>query len=150
MNNSSASSSGSTPGAADSAAVSVDFGVGGMTCASCVGRVERALQRVPGVTQASVNLATESVRVQVQTTGEDAEQVQARLRRAVRDAGYEPRTLSAEGPPQDVSAWAGFGPVALAMRPSAQGSTPARLRARRRRRGPQAGLHRPCISNARL
>ena len=115
MNNSSASSSGATPGAADSAAVSVDFGVGGMTCASCVGRVERALQRVPGVTQASVNLATESVRVQVQSAGEDAEQVQARLRRAVRDAGYEPRTLSAEGPPQDVSAWAGFGPVALAI-----------------------------------
>ena len=32
----------------------------GMTCASCVGRVERALAKVPGVAQASVNLATES------------------------------------------------------------------------------------------
>ncbi|MBS7776765.1 heavy metal translocating P-type ATPase [Acidovorax sp. CCYZU-2555] len=100
---------------ADPALTSVDFGVSGMTCASCVGRVERALQRVPGVTQASVNLATESVRVQVQAAGEDAEQVQARLRRAVRDAGYEPRTLSTEGPPQEVSAWADFGPVALAI-----------------------------------
>ncbi|MEG1769295.1 MAG: heavy metal translocating P-type ATPase [Comamonas sp.] len=99
---------------ADPTLTSVDFGVSGMTCASCVGRVERALQRVPGVTQASVNLATESVRVQVQAAGEDAEQVQARLRRAVRDAGYEPRTLSTEGPPQEVSAWAGFGPVAVA------------------------------------
>ena len=100
---------------ADPTLTSVDFGVSGMTCASCVGRVERALQRVPGVTQASVNLATESVRVQVQAPGEDAEQVQARLRRAVRDAGYEPRTLSTEGPPQEVSAWAGFGPVAVAI-----------------------------------
>ncbi len=100
---------------ADPTLTSVDFGVSGMTCASCVGRVERALQRVPGVTQASVNLATESVRVQVQAAGEDAEQVQARLRRAVRDAGYEPRTLSTEGPPQEVSAWAGFGPVAVAI-----------------------------------
>lgn len=31
----------------------------GMTCASCVGRVEKALQKLPGVTRASVNLATE-------------------------------------------------------------------------------------------
>ena len=36
----------------------------GMTCASCVGRVERALQAVPGVLDASVNLATERARVQ--------------------------------------------------------------------------------------
>ncbi|MDE2049233.1 MAG: heavy-metal-associated domain-containing protein, partial [Betaproteobacteria bacterium] len=32
----------------------------GMTCASCVARVERALTRAPGVTLASVNLASES------------------------------------------------------------------------------------------
>jgi len=94
----------------------VDFGVSGMTCASCVGRVERALQRVPGVAQASVNLATESVRVQVQAdAGQTAAQTQARLMRAVRDAGYEPHPLSADGPPQQVSAWAGFGPVALGI-----------------------------------
>ena len=34
----------------------VDLGVGGMTCASCVARVERALAKVPGVQQAAVNL----------------------------------------------------------------------------------------------
>lgn len=34
-----------------------------MTCASCVGRVERALLAVPGVSQASVNLATERATV---------------------------------------------------------------------------------------
>ena len=34
----------------------------GMTCASCVRRVERALARVPGVEQATVNLATEQAK----------------------------------------------------------------------------------------
>ena len=43
----------------------VDLDVTGMTCASCAGRVEKALLKVPGVTTASVNLATDSVRVKV-------------------------------------------------------------------------------------
>jgi Cu+-exporting ATPase len=46
----------------DDAAVSLD--VSGMTCASCVARVERALKKVPGVKEASVNLATERATVQ--------------------------------------------------------------------------------------
>ncbi|UUZ46831.1 heavy-metal-associated domain-containing protein [Massilia sp. B-10] len=37
--------------------------VGGMTCASCAGRVEKALRAVPGVSDASVNLATERATV---------------------------------------------------------------------------------------
>ncbi|HNI86354.1 MAG TPA: heavy metal-associated domain-containing protein, partial [Ottowia sp.] len=41
------------------ASSTVDLGVGGMTCASCVARVEKALQKVPGVDSAAVNLATE-------------------------------------------------------------------------------------------
>ncbi|MCH7485497.1 MAG: copper-translocating P-type ATPase [Proteobacteria bacterium] len=41
----------------------VDFGVAGMTCASCVGRVERAIGKLPGVVDAAVNLATERARV---------------------------------------------------------------------------------------
>ena len=41
----------------------LDLGIGGMTCASCVGRVERALRKVPGVQDAAVNLATESARI---------------------------------------------------------------------------------------
>ena len=39
----------------------------GMTCASCVARVEKALAKVPGVQQASVNLATEQVRLTLDT-----------------------------------------------------------------------------------
>lgn len=42
--------------------------ISGMTCASCVGRVERALSAVSGVRMASVNLATESAEVQTDGT----------------------------------------------------------------------------------
>ena len=41
----------------------IELSIEGMHCASCVGRVERALAGVPGVTQAQVNLATERARV---------------------------------------------------------------------------------------
>ena len=80
------------PAAAPDAApevCSLDIGIGGMTCASCVTRVEKALNRLPGVSEASVNLATESARVTVQGLGRT--EALARLSRAVRDAGYEPR-----------------------------------------------------------
>ena len=40
-----------------------DLPIRGMTCASCAGRVERALSRVPEVQQSSVNLATEQARI---------------------------------------------------------------------------------------
>jgi len=75
----------------------LDLGIGGMTCASCVARVEKALGRQPGVTAASVNLATESARVRVQTG--DATETLARLKRAVRDAGYEPRAVDVDTDP---------------------------------------------------
>jgi Cu+-exporting ATPase len=89
----------------------LDIGIGGMTCASCVLRVEKALKKVPGVQDATVNLATESARV-VFAPGE---QMEARLRRAVRDAGYEPRASDAAMQPQDESPWAGFAPVAIGI-----------------------------------
>jgi Cu+-exporting ATPase len=60
------------------------FPVGGMTCASCVARVEEALSSVPGVVSANVNLASEKATVEY-TEGTDI----ADLRRAVKDAGYE-------------------------------------------------------------
>src|SRR3972149_2650707 len=42
----------------------VDLAIQGMSCASCVGRVEKALARVPGVAGVAVNLATERARIQ--------------------------------------------------------------------------------------
>nr|WP_236582085.1 heavy metal translocating P-type ATPase [Hydrogenophaga sp. BPS33] len=64
-----------------------------MTCASCVTRVEKALRKQPGVSDATVNLATESARVTL--IGVDETESLARIKRAVRDAGYEPRALEA-------------------------------------------------------
>ncbi|MEY4121959.1 MAG: Copper-exporting P-type ATPase, partial [Pseudomonadota bacterium] len=96
--------------------LSSDIGIGGMTCASCVARVERAIAKLPGVDTVSVNLATESARVTWAPTPSDAssQTQQARLRRAVRDAGYEP--LVAEHLEQSPDgAWAGFMPVALGL-----------------------------------
>jgi Cu+-exporting ATPase len=89
----------------------VDLGVDGMTCASCVGRVEKALQKVPGVQQASVNLATESARVLIQASPE----AQALVRRAVRNAGYGVREPALADAAVEVSPWAGFAPVAWGL-----------------------------------
>ncbi len=94
---------------------SLDIGIGGMTCASCVARVEKALKRVPGVQDASVNLATESARVVYASS----DPMEARLRRAVRDAGYEPRAADAAVMADEDSPWAGFVPVALGLALSA-------------------------------
>jgi P-type Cu+ transporter len=69
----------------------LDIGVGGMTCASCVGRVERALNKQATVSQASVNLATEMVRVVPSDAVSDTAAWQRDMRRVIRDAGYEPK-----------------------------------------------------------
>ena len=95
----------------DPTLATLDIGVGGMTCASCSARVERALRKVPGVQDATVNLATESARI---TFAAD-QTMDARLRRAVRDAGYEPRAADALEHDQDVSPWAGFAPVGAGL-----------------------------------
>jgi P-type Cu+ transporter len=95
---------------ATTAPSTLDLGVAGMTCASCVTRVERALKKVPGVSDAVVNLATESARV----TYAPSQEMEAQIRRAVRNAGYEPRAVD-EATPEDLSPWAGFLPVGVAM-----------------------------------
>ncbi len=85
------------------------LGIEGMTCAACVTRVERALKQVPGVTEASVNLATETAQVQWGDVPPD----EVKLRRAVRAAGYVPREQV--DLPDPGSTWDGFGPVALGL-----------------------------------
>ncbi|WP_269503387.1 heavy metal translocating P-type ATPase [Burkholderia sp. IMCC1007] len=82
--------------AASSASTDLEFDIGGMTCASCAGRVEKALAAVPGVARASVNLATE--RASVHGAGPlDA----ATLIAAVTTAGY--RAALAAAPEADAA-----------------------------------------------
>lgn len=72
----------------DVPATSADLAIEGMSCASCVSSVEKALNAVPGVTRASVNLATERAHVEL------AGQVPlSDLIKAVEKAGYEARSL---------------------------------------------------------
>jgi Cu+-exporting ATPase len=70
--------------------------VQGMTCASCVGRVEKALAQVPGVVEASVNLATETAQVRLRGRGDEAAQI-ATLVAAVVAAGYQATKASDDG-----------------------------------------------------
>ncbi|WP_081058877.1 heavy metal translocating P-type ATPase [Burkholderia cepacia] len=86
------------------APASIELDIDGMTCASCVSRVEKALAKVPGVTRASVNLATERATVDVAP-----DVTAARLAEAVKQAGY------------------GATPVAGAAIPPAASTAPADL-----------------------
>jgi len=76
--------------------VTTSFQIEGMSCASCVGRVEKALSAIPGIADASVNLATETAQVSFEHTV-DAQIVVETLE----DAGYpavtEEVTLEIEG-----------------------------------------------------
>lgn len=78
------------PAKADHAATAaISLSIEGMTCASCVGRVERALKAVPGVSEAVVNLATEGATVRGVASADE-------LVAAVQNAGYEARARDAE------------------------------------------------------
>ena len=74
--------------------VAVTLRIEGMTCASCVARIEKALQRVAGVDRVLVNLATEEARI------EGAADTAA-LVGAVEDAGYEAAPKEA-APPREI------------------------------------------------
>lgn len=74
----------------------VDLAVEGMTCASCVARVEKRLNRVPGA-QATVNLALESAHVEVRPAEDGTTADAAALVEAVRKAGYDARVTAARG-----------------------------------------------------
>jgi len=67
------------------------FGIGGMTCSACSGRIENALRAVPGVVEANVNLALERADVRATAGVVTVEALAA----AVTRAGYEPRIRSA-------------------------------------------------------
>jgi Cu+-exporting ATPase len=70
----------------------IELDIQGMTCAACSARVEKALQNVPGVSRAEVNLAAETARVSYEPG-----QVQSRdLISAVEDAGYKASVASQE------------------------------------------------------
>ena len=65
--------------------------IGGMTCASCVSRVEKAIEHIPGVEAASVNLATEQAKIRLQLdSGVTVDAVIA----AVQKTGYEAKLSS--------------------------------------------------------
>lgn len=66
----------------------VELSIEGMTCASCVGRVEKALKKVEGVQQANVNLASERAWVQGNTQVQSSDLIQA-----VKKAGYHAKLV---------------------------------------------------------
>ncbi|WP_425129073.1 heavy metal translocating P-type ATPase [Burkholderia gladioli] len=108
----------SAPAPAAPARQPIELEIGGMTCASCSGRVEKALAQVPGVSRASVNLATERASV----SAEAAVSV-AQLVAAVEKAGY--RATLAAGP-IGTAAPAATSPTA--PRPSAESRKAAEAR----------------------
>lgn len=68
--------------------------IGGMTCASCVGRVEKALDQIPGIEAATVNLATEQARIRLKTgSGTNIDDVIARVQKT----GYEAKLSNPHG-----------------------------------------------------
>ncbi|EJM68586.1 copper/silver-translocating P-type ATPase [Pseudomonas sp. GM49] len=75
---------------------SLELSIDGMTCASCVGRIERALAKVAGVKSVSVNLANE--RAHLELLGQIDPQT---LIAAVAKAGYTATAWETEHPPTD-------------------------------------------------
>ncbi|MGF6460294.1 heavy metal translocating P-type ATPase [Pseudomonas frederiksbergensis] len=95
----------------------LELSIDGMTCASCVGRVERALAKVPGVKGVSVNLANE--RAHLELLGQVDPQT---LIDAVTKAGYSASVWEVEHPQADVQQqrlhrerWALLAAIALAL-----------------------------------
>ncbi|WP_226925243.1 heavy metal translocating P-type ATPase [Georgenia thermotolerans] len=97
----------SAPDPAAAVAREVDLAVEGMTCASCVNRVEKKLNKVPGV-RATVNLATESAHVELAQDVPDAD-----LLAAVEAAGYTARVAGSRRPGSVAVGRTGAGEAAL-------------------------------------
>ena len=80
------------------------IGVGGMTCASCVARVERALKKVPGVDTATVNLATEKATVSYECDIAPVDTLMGAIEAAGYDALRESVVLDVLSEPFDAEA----------------------------------------------
>jgi Cu+-exporting ATPase len=89
----------------------IELDIDGMTCASCVARVEKALRNVDGVAEAQVNLATERASIRVAGAPVPAE----RLVAAVGDAGYDARLHTAAAPVERELAGPPFWPLLLTL-----------------------------------
>ena len=108
-----------TPKDLNSELITLD--IGGMTCASCVGRVEKALGKIPGVEAATVNLATEQAKIRLKS--HSGTQV-AELIALVKKTGYEAKISTPHGnnkPNPSKSFWGadGLGRVLLSFTLSA-------------------------------
>ena len=90
----------------------MELGVQGMTCASCVGRVERGLKKVTGVETATVNLATERATVTYDPQQTDPQALLAK----VKDIGYEPLVGEADLSIQGMTCASCVGRVERALR----------------------------------
>ncbi|CAJ9528559.1 copper-translocating P-type ATPase [Burkholderia pseudomallei] len=110
------------------ARTAIELDIAGMTCASCVGRVEKALAQVPGVARATVNLATEKATVDADA---DAHVDTARLIDAVKRAGYRASpAIAACAPASRATATAD----AAAARPASPSADDRKLAEARRER----------------
>lgn len=103
--------------------ITLDLAIDGMTCASCVGRVEKRLNRVPGAA-ATVNLALESAHIEI-TQPDDGDPLTASdLVEAVRKAGYDARVthsdLSVAQAPAQVAAGSTTSSTAVLTDPATQ------------------------------
>ncbi|HEX9043637.1 MAG TPA: heavy metal translocating P-type ATPase [Candidatus Limnocylindrales bacterium] len=96
--------------------IEIALPIAGMTCASCVNRIERFLNKTPGVTEASVNLATEvaTIRYLPDAAGRDD------LVHAIEAAGYELKASAARSDEEQAAS------SALAFEPDAEAVARAR------------------------
>ena len=107
---------------------SITLGVEGMSCASCVGRVEKALKALPGVTDARANLAAETATVDYAApdSGDKTRPDPAPLIAALAEAGYPARVGEAVFDVQGMSCASCVGRVEKALK-ALPGVTDARV-----------------------
>lgn len=79
----------------------LDLAIEGMTCASCVFRVEKALSKVPGVAKATVNLATQRAHLTYDSNQTNQSNTASEAIAAVKKAGYEASAIEIHAAPTD-------------------------------------------------